>query len=113
MAKADRLERLDAQRVRLETEYEEALVAALHKCAAGSWGLFEHTQNRLFRENWKLIVAELCDLGQEIDQMRDTLGLGPFTLHQEFEASRGPVPSNAPGEPKQAKAWLERLGKGL
>ena len=38
-------------------------------------------------------------------------GLEPFALHEEFEASRGPVASTAPGEPKQAKAWLARLGK--
>ena len=43
--------------------------------------------------------------------MRETLGLERFPLHEQFEAARGPVPSTAPGEPKQAKAWLERLGK--
>lgn len=43
--------------------------------------------------------------------MRAALSLEPYELHRHFEASRGPVPSTAPGEPKQAKAWLERLGK--
>jgi len=45
--------------------------------------------------------------------MRDDLGLTPFALHEEFEASRGPVSSNAPGEPKQARAWLDRLEKSI
>jgi hypothetical protein len=53
----------------------------------------------------------LCDLGQDIDRMRGDLGLEKFALHQQFEASRGPVAATAPGEPKQARAWLDRLGK--
>lgn len=109
MAKADRLERLDNRRAELEAEYREALVAALQQCAAGSWGLFAHTKDRAAQAKWAPIVTQLCDAGQEIDDMRDTLGLEPFALHAEFEASRGPVPSTAPGEPKQAAAWLRRL----
>lgn len=111
MAKADRLERLDNRRVELEVEYREALIAALERCAAGSWGLFAHTKDRAAEAKWAPTVTELCDAGQEIDDMRDKLGLEPFALHGEFEASRGPVPSTAPGEPKQAAAWLRRLGK--
>jgi len=113
MARADRLERLDARRAELEVEYEELLVSALRKSAAGSWGLFDHNRDPHRRAAWKQIVTQLCDLGQDIDEMRDKLGLEQFALHQEFEASRGPVPSNAPGEPKQARAWLERMGKSL
>lgn len=111
MARADRLERMDNRRVELEAEYEEALVAALRKAAAGSWGLFDHNEDRVMRANWQPIVTDLCDRGQEIDQIRDRLGLESFPLHREFEASRGRVSSNAPGEPKQAEAWLDRLGK--
>lgn len=111
MAKADRLERLDIRRAELEAEYEAALIAALNTAAAGSWGLFDHQQDRFARAKWEPVVTELCDLGRDIDAMRDTLGLEPFALHEQFEASRGPVSSNAPGEPKQARAWLERLGK--
>jgi hypothetical protein len=113
MGKADRLERLDTRRAELEVEYEAALVAALRKVAAGSWGLFDHQQDRVTRAKWAPAVTELCDLGQDIDKMRDSLGLEPFALHAAFEASRGPVPSTAPGEPKQAKAWLEKMGKPL
>jgi len=41
--------------------------------------------------------------------LRAQLFMEPFALHAEFLASRGPVPATAPGEPKQAQAWLERL----
>jgi hypothetical protein len=109
MARADRLERLDRLRVTLEEEYLAALKSALQRCAAGSWGLFDHQQNAAPRAVWAPVVENLCDLGQEIDKLREKLSLEPFALHQEFEASRGPVPSTAVGEPKQARAWLERL----
>lgn len=113
MARADRLERLDTLRIAAELEYEAALVAALERSAGGSWGLFDHNQDRAARAKWQAAVTDLCDRGEDIDRMRVTLGLEPFSLHGEFEAVRGPVPANAPGEPKQAKAWLERLGKNL
>ena len=109
MAKADRLERLDTRRIELEAEYREALLAALHQCAAGSWGLFAHTKDKAAQAKWAPVVEALCDMGEEIGEMRQTLGFDPFALHAEFEAARGPVPSTAPGEPKQAAAWLKRL----
>lgn len=110
MAKADRLERLDIRRAELEEEYLAALVSALQLAAAGSWGLFgQNPKDRAALAKWAGPVEELCDLGQAIGKMRDDLGLEPFALHQEFEASRGPVASTAPGEPRQAKAWLDRL----
>ncbi|OHD06622.1 hypothetical protein [Sphingopyxis sp. RIFCSPHIGHO2_12_FULL_65_19] len=113
MSRANRLERLDTRRVELEAEYEQVLREALRKAAAGSWGLFDHNQDRWTRANWEPVVTDLCDRGEEIDGIRDQLGLQPFALHEEFEASRGPVSTNAPGEPKQAKAWLERLGEDV
>jgi len=81
----------------------------LRQCAAGSWGLFAHTRDKAAQARWAPVVQSLCDMGEDIDSMRQTLGLEPFALHVEFEASRGPVPSTAPGEPKQAAAWLARL----
>lgn len=113
MSRADRLERIDTRRVELEAEYEAVLLDALRKVAAGSWGLFGHTKDRAMRAKWAPVVTDLCDRGEEIDQLRDQLGLEPFALHGDFEASRGPVPPTAPGEPKQAKAWLERLGEAV
>jgi hypothetical protein len=113
MSRADRLERLDGRRAELEAEYEERLLAALHDVASGSWGLFGHNGDRWTAKKWAPIIADLRDRGEEIDVLRDQLGLQPFSLHEEFKASRGPVASNAPGEPKQAKAWLQRLGKAI
>ena len=110
MAKADRLERLDLRRAELEVEYREALIAALHDTARGNWGLFEHTQDRKTREKIAPVIENLSELGQTIDGLRAQLGLEPFALYREFLASRGPVASSAVGEPKQARAWLERLG---
>lgn len=113
MSRADRLERLDTRRLELEVEYHDLLLDSLYRVAKGSWGLFGHNQDRGARAKWDPVVSDLCDRGEEIDQMRASLGLEPFPLHEEFEASRGPVSTNAPGEPKQAKAWLERLGKDI
>jgi hypothetical protein len=109
MAKADRLERLDERRIELEAEYRAALIAALEKTAAGSWGLFDHKPDRVARAAIAPTIANLDDLGQAIDGMRGQLGLEIFALHQEFLASRGPVSPSAVGEPKQARAWLDRL----
>lgn len=110
MAKADRLERLDLRRASLEEEYQSALVSALQTTAAGSWGLFGHKHDRSSLAKWAPVVKELFDMGQAIDKMRADLGMERLELHQQFEASRGPVASTAPGEPKQAREWLDRLG---
>ncbi|MGK2911288.1 MAG: hypothetical protein ACSLE1_16020 [Sphingobium sp.] len=110
MAKADRLERLDTRREELEAEYLETLVAALQTTAAGSWGLFDHQGDRRTREKIAPVIDTLIELGETIDDMREQLGMETFALHQEFIASRGPVPSSAVGEPKQARAWLDKLG---
>lgn len=110
MAKADRLEKMDAHRVELEAEYRDALIAALRVTAAGTWGLFDHQQDKVARAKAAPVLAKLTALAETIDDMRDTLGLADFALHREFLASRGKVASSAAGEPKQAKAWLERMG---
>ena len=110
MAKADRLERLDIRRAELEDAYRTALIAALQKAAAGSWGLFDHNKDRVMRAKIAPVVDHLTETGEEIDGLRDQLGLAPFDLHRDFLASRGPVPPSAPGEPKQARVWLQKMG---
>ncbi len=110
MSRADRLERLDNQRLGDELQFEELLVAALRDAARGSAGLFGHKPDKFTRKAWDPRITELTELGEQIDDMRATLGLEPFALFAEFLASRGPVAATAPGEPRQAKAWLERLG---
>ncbi len=110
MSRADRLERLDAQRLASEIEFADLLITALRETAKGSWGLFGHNSDKWTRKLWEPQVSELVERGEHIDVQRTALGLEPFALFAEFLASRGPVASNAPGEPKQAKAWLVKLG---
>lgn len=113
MARADRLERADALRAALEGEYRDHLIAALQNTAAGHWGLFGHQQDRHIQAAIAPKIAQLTDLAEQIDDLRDKLMMEPFELHGEFMADRGPVKSSAVGEPKQAKAWLERLGEAV
>lgn len=111
MARADRLERLDSQRSALELEYRECLIAALRQTAAGSWGLFGHNEHLARHHAPPAEVSQLCDMGDEVNVMRERLDMAPFALHEEFLASRGRVKPDAVGEPKQAQAWLDRLAR--
>lgn len=109
MAKADRLEKMDIRRVELEVEYRAELIAALKVAAGGKWGLFDHKGDRTARTAVKPVIDSLAEIGEEIDELREQLGLEVFELQQRFLAARGPVGADAVGEPKQAKAWLDRL----
>lgn len=109
MAKADRLNRLDKSRLDLEADYAAALKDALTVAASGKWGLFDHNRDRAARAAIAPVIENLADLGRSIDKMRDQLSMPPFELQQEFLAARGPVDSQAVGEPKQAQAWLLRI----
>ena len=111
MAKADRLERLDLRRSDLEAEYKSTLIDALRVTAAGKWGLFDHNSNRQMQAAVAPVIDTLSEIGEAIGQAREQLGLPVFALHDEFLASRGPVSPQAPGEPKQAQAWLDRLNQ--
>ena len=111
MAKADRLEQLDLRRMEDEQEYRTTLIAALEECARGRWGLFGHTKDRQMAARVAPVLAELDDLASGIDRMRGQLGIEAFALHPAFLAARGPADASAVGEPKQAKAWLDRLTK--
>jgi hypothetical protein len=109
MAKADRLAQTDIRRAELEAEYLATLTAALETCAAGRWGLFGHRPDKQSVAKVAPLIEELDELAAAIDKMRGQLDLAPFTLHDEFTASRGLASPSAVGEPKQAKAWLEKL----
>lgn len=113
MARADRLERADRLRAMLEAEYRQHLIVALQNAAAGQWGLFDHQSDRHARTRIAPVIERLTDLAEEIHEQRALLGQESFALHDDFMAARGPVKSNAVGEPKQARAWLERLGEPL
>ena len=109
MARADRLERLETRRIELEAEYLAALVDALRITASGKWGLFDHQSDRKVRAAIAPTIANLAEMGEAIDAMREQLLMPPFELQQQFLAARGPVGPQAVGEPKQAQAWLDRL----
>lgn len=109
MARADRLERLEARRVELEAEYTAALMDALRVTAAGKWGLFDHNGDKWSRAATAPIIANLAEMGEAIDAMREQLAMPAFALQLEFLAARGRVSAHAVGEPKQARAWLDRL----
>jgi hypothetical protein len=109
MAKADRLERMDAHRAELEAEYTVALIDALRTAASGKWGLFDHNGDRQTRAAVAPVIAHLAEIGEAIDKMREQLSMPAFELQQQFLAARGPVDAQAVGEPRQAQAWLERL----
>lgn len=110
MAKADRLARLDERRIELEAEYRGVLVAALERTAGGVWGLFGHNDDRHARAKASPDLESLNDLAEAIGEARERLSLEPFALHREFLAARGkPRSPSAVGEPKQARAWLDRL----
>ena len=110
MHRVERLERLDRRRGGLEEDYREALIAALNVTAAGSWGLYDHRQDKHVRARAASAVAELQELAETIAELREQLMIDePFALHEQFLAARGPVRAQAVGEPKQARAWLERL----
>ena len=81
------------------------------RTAAGHWGLFDHQADRKTRAAIAPTIAALSDLAETIADMRDRLLLEPFALHAEFLAARGVVSSSAVGEPKQARAWLDRLAQ--
>ncbi len=110
MARADRLERMDTRRAELEEEYRAALIEALTVTASGTWGLFDHQQDRAARARVAPVIESLTEMAETIAELRETLALEPFDLHRAFMAARGKASSHAVGEPKQAKAWLERLG---
>lgn len=105
MSRADRV----AQQLEsLEREYRAVLTRALEACAAGTWGLFGHNEHTGFAEAPRELEA-LRALAKTMDRLRERAGDGPFDLHQQFETARGRAGPNEPGEPKQAKAWLQRL----
>lgn len=109
MARADRLERLDKRRSEMEADYLAALIEALEVTASGKWGLFDHNADKIMRAAIAPVIQSLSELADEIAEAREALFMEPFTLHDEFMAARGKPPANAVGEPKQARAWLERL----
>ncbi|TGX55622.1 hypothetical protein E5A73_00320 [Sphingomonas gei] len=111
MARGERLARLDERRLELEAEYTVELIAALQATASGKWGLFDHNGDRWTRVAIAPVIDRLGEIGEAIDKARAQLDLQPFELQQQFLAARGKPGPQAVGEPKQARAWLDRLAR--
>jgi hypothetical protein len=87
-----------------EAEFEEQLRRALETCASGHWGLFG--QNGEGWDTGKQLVA----LGTEIQELRGRVGYTePNDLFQRLLHYRSQRASNAPGEPRLAKMFLDEL----
>lgn len=106
----DKAERLSQQLAELEREYRDVLTTALQECADGRWGLFGHNEH-LHPSAGSSKVDDLRELAASINRLKARLGENLFPLHEDFEAARGRADANDPGEPKQAKTWLERLAE--
>jgi hypothetical protein len=113
-----RQERLEKALTLMEAEYRAKLIVALRRCEQGQWGLFDQNGHLDIPDNMKrnAYVAsgaeELDELGAEINQARDDLGMNaPYPLHVRLMASRGRKTENDLGEPKLASLWLRDLGE--
>ena len=100
-----------------EAAYTERLVLALKGCAGGWWGVFG-ANDSIGQENDGLIVPkseharELIERGNEIGELRCSLGYEPFALHQRYLEYRAKAADpNAPGEPRLAKQFLKEIDK--
>ena len=98
-----------------ESAYEERLLSALRVCAVGSWGLLGANDSVKATQSGKYASPdpawmELSERGEEIEDLRKSLGLGPFTLHERLlEYRRQAVGANAKGEPRLAQQFLDEL----
>lgn len=102
----------------LEASYQEMLLAALERCAAGRCGLFAHNEFAVREftpaQRKRLLdpdgtVQELLDFGSRIERLRSRFGFEPFALHGRLLQMRAFHDSNTPGEPKLARKWLDEL----
>jgi hypothetical protein len=101
-------ERRSQQLDRMEAEYRSKLRDALQKCAEGEWGLFGQNDHLGCNQS-SGALDDLRDTAASVNALRQRLGEPSYALHDEFEAARGRDDSNQLGEPRLAKAWLERL----
>jgi uncharacterized protein CbrC (UPF0167 family) len=110
-----RRNRLEQALAAFEAEYRARLVGALETCASGYWGLFgqnAHLGHAALTAvaHERSGAAELMQLGNEIDSLRQELGnWEPFPLHAKFLQMRGRKSENDLGEARLAEAWLAEL----
>ncbi len=113
-----RREKIEGELAAAEEDFRTKLVAALTKCASGTWGLFG--QNDHIEELGVMIekaqewsgAKALIALGEEIQEFRERLGIAePFEPFVRLLELRGRKTENDLGEPRLAQAWLKELGQ--
>ena len=111
MSRASRRQKSESELEHFEARFRERLIAALHACRDGHWGLFG--QNALDRSAVPADVAALLALGDEIDALRSSLGFpGRNALLARLKAYRRLRTESAPGEPRLAQQFLDELDAG-
>lgn len=106
MSRASRHEKAETNLHALKREFEELLLEALHSCANGRWGLLgQYPQRYRLKES-----EQLEALGEKIDALRKELAIvEEFWFYARFQYYCSIQGSNAVGEPKLAKQFLEDI----
>jgi hypothetical protein len=92
----------------MEQEFQELLIPCLQTCAEGRWGLFGAYDAVPGFENWLPGGNRLRELAKSIQAIRRESG-EHSELCEEFLSLCTFHKPNDPGEPKLAKAFLERI----
>lgn len=96
----------------LEAEFEPLLLACLHECAAGRYGLFgqhDHIDPEHRYWNWPDALRAV-EIAKEIQTLRAEFG-DSNCFADRLLYYRSLRHSNVPGEPKLAKEFLEEIKK--
>ena len=106
MSRVSRQEKAEKNLHAIQHEFEQLLREALRSCANGRWGLLgQYPQRYRLRES-----EQLDALGQKIGALRQELGIvdefWPYSRFLHYCSIQG---SNALGEPKLAKQFLEEI----
>ena len=97
----------------LEADFEKLLVPVLEECAGGRWGLFgqnDHPDGSKYFFDWPA-ADELKDRAKQIRTLQEEFGQSNSLVERflNYCSLRG---ANVPGEPKLAKALLDRIRSG-
>ena len=107
MSRASRRAKAEGELEHLEARFRERLIVALHACREGRSGLFGQTRTI------PADVAALLALGDEIDELRSSLGFPDGNaLLARLKADRRLRAESAPGEPRLAQQFLDELESG-
>jgi hypothetical protein len=97
----------------LKAEFRDLLIRCLEHCAGGAWGLFgayDSIEMGRVRLTWPE-ADQLCELADSIQSILAQSGERD-PLCDAYVELRAPHGANKPGEPKLAKALLDRITSG-